>query len=412
MARLSSSGRRGLASSSALAGRRVLLGVTGGIAAYKACLLTRRLAEAGASVQVVMTRAATRFVGPDTFAALSGRSVKSDVFEDPESVLHVRLAREAEVAVVAPATANILAKMAVGMADDLLSSALLEVRCPIVVAPAMHTGMFEHPATQANLRALSSRGVRIVGPATGALAAGDEGMGRMAEPEEIMAALEAAAGRTGDLSGRRILVTAGPTYEPIDSVRFLGNRSTGRMGFAVASEAAARGAEVTVVAGPTSEPEPAGVRVIRVTTAEEMRQVVLARFDDVDAVVKAAAVSDFRPDRETAGKHKKESGPPELHLVATADILAELGGTKGSRILVGFAAETDDLEPAGRRKLAQKHLDLIVVNEVGKPDTGFGSLTNRALILSASGDDEPLRTWTKPELAQAICDRLAKLLAG
>jgi phosphopantothenoylcysteine decarboxylase / phosphopantothenate---cysteine ligase len=401
-----------LASSSALAGRRVLLGVTGGIAAYKACILTRLLTQAGATVQVVMTPAATRFVGPDTFAALSGRPVHSDVFEDVETVLHVRLAREADVAVVAPATANVIAKLALGIADDLLTSTLLEARCPLVVAPAMHTGMYEHAATQANLVALAGRGVRLSGPVSGSLAAGDEGPGRMAEPEAILLEVEAALGVPGDLAGRRVLVTAGPTWEPIDPVRFVGNRSTGKMGFAVAREAAARGAAVTLVSGPSSEVDPPGVEVVRVTTSDQMREVVLARFESMDAVVKAAAVADFRPDRESASKLKKEAGPPSLELVPTTDILREIGARKpAGQVLVGFAAETDALEEAGRRKLAAKNLDLIVVNEVGKEGTGFGSLTNRAMILSAAGDDEPLRLWTKAELATAICDRLAKLLA-
>lgn len=397
--------------SSVLEGRRVLLGVTGGIAAYKACHLTRLLREAGAEVQVVMTAAATRFVGPDTFAALSGRPVKSDVFEDPERVLHVRLAHEADVAVVAPATANVLAKLALGIADDLLTSTLLEAPCPLVVAPAMHTGMYENPATQANLRALADRGVEVVGPREGSLAAGDEGVGRMAEPEEILSALEAAVARGHDLAGRRILVTAGPTWEPLDPVRFLGNRSTGRMGALLATEARARGASVLLVAGPGTVKTQSLADRVEVTTAEEMRASVLDRFDDVEAVVMVAAVADFRPESPRADKIKKEEGPPEIRLVSTPDILRELGERKGHRVLIGFAAETGDLEEAGRRKLAEKNLDLVVVNEVGRPGTGFGSDTNQAMILSPAGVEEPLRTWTKEELARAICDRLAKLLA-
>lgn len=399
-----------MASSSPLAGRRVLLGVTGGIAAYKACHLTRLLTAAGASVQVVMTASATRFVGPDTFAALSGRPVHTDLWEEPGTVLHVRLAREADVAVVVPATANVLAKLAAGLADDLLTSTLLEATCPLVVAPAMHTGMWEHPATQANLRALGERGVRIAGPVTGALAAGDEGMGRMAEPEDILALVEEAASRGRDLAGRRILVTAGPTWEPIDPVRFVANRSTGKMGFAMAAEAAARGADVRLVVGPGTIPPPSGMEVVPVATAEEMRDAVMAQADRADAIVMAAAVADFRPEAAAPGKLKREQGPPELRLVPTPDILRELRGLGGERVLVGFAAETEDFEAAGRAKLEGKGLDLIVVNEVGREGTGFGSETNHAMILSATGDDEPLRTWTKRELAAAVCDRLAKLL--
>jgi phosphopantothenoylcysteine decarboxylase/phosphopantothenate--cysteine ligase len=396
-----------------LAGRRVLLGVTGGIAAYKAVLLARLLMNAGAEVQVVMTPAATRFVGPDTFTAVTGRPVRSDVFEEVEHVLHVRLAREADVAVVAPATANVIARMALGLADDMVTSTLLEARCPLVVAPAMHTGMYEHPATQEHLRTLAARGAVIVGPATGSLAAGDEGPGRMSEPEEIADAVAAALGasRERDLAGRTILVTAGPTHEPIDPVRFLGNHSSGRMGYAVAREAAARGARVVLVSGPVAIAPPSGVDVVPVTTAEEMRDAVLTRLDRADAVVKAAAVADWRPADVAGQKLKKDAGAPRFELVPTPDILAELARSKGDRVLVGFAAETEDLESAGRRKLETKALDLIVVNRVGREGTGFGSETNEAMILSSAGDDEPLRTWTKPELAGAVLDRVAKLLA-
>ena len=400
-----------MGSSSPLAGRRVLLGVTGGIAAYKACVLTRLLTQAGAAVQVVMTPSATRFVGTDMFAALSGRPTYTEVWEEPGSVLHVRLARGADVAVVAPATANVIAKLSGGIADDLLTSTLLEATCPLVVAPAMHSGMWEHPATQANVRALEERGTVVVGPASGPLAAGDEGVGRMAEPEDILAAVEEAASRGRDLAGRRIVVTAGPTWEPIDPVRFVGNRSTGRMGFAVAREAFARGADVTLVVGPGTVQPPEGPRLVEVGTAEEMRMAVLEAADDADAVVMAAAVADFRPREAAPSKLKKEGGPPGLELVPTPDILAELGEVKGDRILVGFAAETEEVEEAGRTKLVAKRLDLLVANEVGREGTGFGSEENHAAILSKAGDDEPLREWTKAELAAAICDRLSKMLS-
>jgi phosphopantothenoylcysteine decarboxylase/phosphopantothenate--cysteine ligase len=398
------------ASSSTLTGRRVLLGVTGGIAAYKAVLLARLLVGAGARVQVVMTPAALRFVGADTFTALTGQPVKSEVFEDVEQVLHVRLAHEADVAVVAPATANMLARMALGLADDLLSSTLLEARCPIVIAPAMHTGMWEHPATQANLQLLRERGATIVGPATGELAAGDSGLGRMSEPEEIFASVISVLSAGRDLAGRRILVTAGPTWEPIDPVRFIGNRSSGRMGWAVAQEASRRGAAVTLVAGPVGLPDPPGIDVVRVEAATEMRDAVLARIDATDAVVKAAAVADWRPANVAEEKLKKGAGAPTFELVPTPDILQQLGEHKEGLVLVGFAAETGDLESAGRKKLKEKNLDLIVVNEVGRDGTGFGSETDTAMILGADGEDEPLRTWTKADLATAICDRLAKLL--
>ncbi len=396
---------------SVLAGRRVLLGVTGGVPAYKACILTRLLRLRGASVRVIMTRSAERFVGPATFAALSDHRVYTDVFEDPERVLHVELAHAVDVVVVAPATANAIAKLALGIADDLLGSTLLETPAPLVVAPAMHTGMWEHPATQSNLAALVEREVRIVGPVAGPLAAGDEGIGRMAEPEDIAAAIEEVLGRGKDLAGRSIVVSAGPTWEPIDPVRFVGNRSTGRMGFTVAAEAFARGADVTLVVGPGTIGPPEGPRLVRVTTAEEMRGAVLGAADGADAVVMAAAVADFRPEASAGSKFKKETGPPNVRLVPTPDILAELGAEKGNRILVGFAAETEDLMRAGRAKLRAKGLDMIVVNEVGREGTGFGSETNHAAILSRTGEDEPPRDRTKRELATAICDRLAGLLA-
>lgn len=393
-----------------LAGRRILLGITGGIAAYKAAYLARLFRERGADVQVVMTPAATRFVGPDTFAALTGKPVHSDVFERTDEVLHVRLAHEADAAVVAPATANVLARLAFGLADDLLTSTLLEMRAPVVVAPAMHTGMWEAAATRQNMETLRARGVVVVGPTEGSLAAGDEGMGRMADPEEIASALQNLF-FGGDLAGRRVIVTAGPTYEPIDAVRFVGNRSSGKMGFAVAAEAAARGAGVTLITGPTHLPDPPGVDVVRVETADEMRREVLSRFEDADAVVKAAAVADFRPSSPAKEKLKKSAGVPEVVLEPTPDILRELGDRKGRRVLIGFAAETGNLQTAGRRKLEEKNLDLVVVNEVGRPGTGFDADTNRALILSRDGDDEPPREWTKRELASAICDRLAKAFA-
>jgi phosphopantothenoylcysteine decarboxylase / phosphopantothenate---cysteine ligase len=403
---------RGSGATSPLAGRRVVLGVTGGIAAYKACLLARLLGHAGAEVQVVLTKAATRFVGVETFSGLTGRRAYAEIWDEPGTVLHVRLAHDADVAVVAPVTANVLAKLANGIADDLLTATLLEVRCPLVLAPAMHTGMWEHAATRANVDALLARGAVIVPPAAGALAAGDEGVGRLAEPEEILAAIELAAEHpTGDLAGRRLVVSAGPTWEPIDPVRFLGNRSTGRMGFAVAAEARRRGADVTLVAGPGTIEPPAGVPAVHVQTAEEMRSAVLERARDADAVVMAAAVADFRPEHVEASKVKKEGGPPEVKLVPTPDILAELGADRRGRVLVGFAAETSgDLLATGRAKLEAKRLDLVVVNEVGREGTGFGAETDDAAIVAADGRDVPMRTWTKAELAAAICDRLEELL--
>ena len=385
-----------------------MLGVSGGIAAYKAALVARLLKAAGADVSVVMTEAATRFIGPDTFSALTGEPAHTSLWERPGEVLHVRLAREADVAVVVPATANVLAKLAHGHADDLLSATLLEATCPLVIAPAMHSGMWEHPATQANLGTLRGRGVTFAGPATGALAHGDEGIGRLEEPEDVVAAVRGVL-VPQDLVGHTLLLTSGPTHEPIDPVRFVGNRSTGKMGAALAAEALGRGASVTVVLGPGAVVPP-GVEVVPVQTTEEMREAVLARFDDADAVVMAAAVADFRPKAIADAKLKKDAGVPELLLEPTPDILAELGERRGDQVLVGFAAETEDLEVAGRQKLTAKHLDLVVVNLVGRPDTGFGADTNEAMLLAKGGEDEPLRRWTKRELAAAVMDRVAGLL--
>jgi phosphopantothenoylcysteine decarboxylase / phosphopantothenate---cysteine ligase len=399
-------------SSDPLAGRRVLLGVSGGIAAYKAALVARLLLGAGAQVATVLTEAATRFVGPDTFSALTGEPAYISLWERPGEVLHVRLAREADVAVVVPATANTIAKLALGIADDLLSSTMLEVTCPVVVAPAMHSGMWEHAATRANIELLRSRGAVVVGPVTGPLAHGDEGIGRLADPDDVVAAVRGTLARR-DLAGRRVLITSGPTHEPIDPVRYIGNRSTGRMGAALAAEAVARGAVVSVVLGPGAIVPP-GAEVVPVETAEEMRDAVLARFDDADAVVMAAAVADFRPKSISEQKLKKDVGVPEVMLEPTPDILAELGerrlrGRKG-QVLVGFAAETDDLERAGRGKLVSKHLDLVVVNRVGREGTGFGADASEAMLLDSAGDPEPLRMWTKRELATAVLDRVVALL--
>ncbi len=393
-----------------LAGRRVLLGVAGGVAAYKVAGVARQLVAAGADVRVVMTAAAARFVGADTFAALTGNPVHASLWEEPGTVLHVELAHAADVALVAPATANTIAKLAHGMADDLLSAVLLEAACPLVIAPAMHTGMWQHPATRGNVVTLEERGVRFVGPASGPLAHGDEGVGRLAEPDDIVASVEAALAKGGDLAGRRVLITAGPTHEPVDAVRFIGNRSSGKMGVAIAAEAVARGADVRLVLGPGAAAPP-NVHAVHVVTAEEMRAAVRREAPDADAVVMAAAVADFRPERAAAGKLKKEEGAPTLALVPTPDILRELGQERGGAVLIGFAAETSDLEANGRRKLRDKGLDLIVVNEVGRDGTGFGSDTNDAMILGRDGRDEPLRTWTKRELAEAICDRLVELVS-
>ena len=386
----------------------MLLGVTGGIAAYKAAILARALVAAGAEVTCILTESATRFVGADTFSALTGREAFTSLWDRPGEVLHVRIAHETDVAVLAPCTANAIARLAHGVADDLLTATLLEYDGPVVLAPAMHSGMWNAPATRSNVGTLAARGVAFVGPVEGALAHGDEGIGRMSEPDEILAAV-AGAIWPRDLVGRIILVTAGPTHEPIDPVRFIGNRSSGKMGAAIAAEAGARGAEVTLVLGPATVTPPPRVDVVRIETAEQLRDETLARAGEADAVVMAAAVADFRPKAVAEAKLKKEQGVPEIVFEETPDVLAELGERKrAGQILVGFAAETGDVEEAGRAKLRRKHLDLLVANLVGRHGTGFGSDTNDAAILDAVGSDVPMRTWTKPQLARAICDRLAQ----
>jgi phosphopantothenoylcysteine decarboxylase / phosphopantothenate---cysteine ligase len=397
-------------------GRKLVVCVTGGIAAYKVGYVVRSLAAAGADVRVAMTRRAHRFVGEQTFAALSGNPVYTELYESGADVAHVELTRGATLIVVAPATANILAKMTVGLADDLVSAVLLTARCPVLVAPAMHTQMWEHPATQANVRTLAARGVALVGPAHGPLSSGDVGPGRMAEPDEIVAHAARLLG-AGDFAGKTVLVTAGGTQEPIDPVRFIGNRSSGRMGFAVAAAAARRGAKVTLVAGPTELDRPSGVDVVTVRTAAEMRAAVVDGALDADLIVKAAAVADFRPEVSVDRKLKKAAGPPDVVLVPNPDILAELGHhperRKPGGILVGFAAETES-DPARLAALAQgkrraKGADLIVANDVTSPDSGFGVRTNRAVIAGPDGTTD-LGLVTKDALAEAILDEVAPRL--
>lgn len=401
-----------------LAGRHVLLGVSGGIAAYKAAALARTLVQAGATVQPVLTDAATEFVGAATFEGLTGRPAYHDVFTDVHRILHVELAREADVAVFAPATANVLAKFAMGLADDLLSSVFTCLTCPVLVAPAMHTEMWRHPATQANVDTLRSRGVQVVGPDDGELAGGDVGPGRLVDPEELLAAaIAAVTPANGPLVGRRVVVTAGGTREPIDPVRFIGNRSSGKMGYRLAEEAARRGAYVELVSAPTHLPTPHGIDVHQVETAEEMRAAVVERSANADVVIKAAAVSDFRPAHYHAQKLKKETDDlATVALERTPDILAELGRDKNARgggpLLVGFAAETDLEEERGRDKLHRKGLDLIVVNRVDALDAGFNVDTNKAVVLAADGGRTEVPLTTKAALAALICDQVEALLVA
>jgi phosphopantothenoylcysteine decarboxylase/phosphopantothenate--cysteine ligase len=392
--------------------RLVVLGVTGGIAAYKSCEIARELMRAGPRVKVVMTSAARRFVTPLTFRSLTGEPVATSLWEDAgERVHHVSLADEADVVLIAPCTANVIAKLAQGRADDILTTTVLATEAPVVVAPAMNTRMWRKQVTQENVTALRERGFVFVGPGTGDLACGDTGEGRLADVAEIVEATVAVLHRARSLAGVHLLVTAGPTREPIDPVRFVGNRSSGRQGYAVAEEAAGRGARVTLVSGPTSLPDPFGVACVRVETAEQMRDAVLVAYADADAVVMTAAVADFRPAEAAPGKLKKASAPKSLELERTQDILAALGREKGRRVLVGFAAETGDVVASAREKLVAKNLDLVVANDVSSPDAGFEVATNRVVFITRHAQDaRPL--MSKKAVAGELLDRLDAMLKG
>ena len=394
-------------------GRTIVLGVGGGIAAYKACELARLFVKGGAQVRVMMTRSATRFVGPLTFQALTGAPVLLDLF-DPEQERtygHLLLARTASLLVIAPATAGLIARLRAGMADDAVTTTALACECPILLAPAMNVRMWQNQAVQENVRELVRRGWQTVGPAAGELADGETGEGRLAEPEDIAAAAVRALGPR-DLVGRRVVVTAGPTREPIDPVRFVSNPSTGKMGFALARAAARRGAEVVLVSGPVALPDPAGVRTVRITTAEEMARAVDAAADDLDLFIAAAAVSDFRPKTPSSSKKKKTDEDEELVLTRTPDILAALGkrfaGTRRGPVLVGFAAETEALVQNARKKLAAKRCDLVVANKVGKPGAGFGGDLNRVTLVGP-GECAKIE-GTKDEVADAIVDWVAPVM--
>jgi len=396
----------------------VVLGVSGGIAAYKACELLRRFTESGHRVRVVPTESALHMVGEATWAALSGQPVSTQVWESVHEVPHVRIGQGADLVVVAPATADILAKAAHGLADDLLTNTLLTARCPVVFAPAMHTEMWENAATQENVATLRRRGALVIEPAVGRLTGADTGKGRFPDPGAIFdfcrRVLERGA-RAGeqDLAGRHVVVSAGGTREPLDPVRFLGNRSSGKQGYALASVAAARGARVTLVAANTELPDPAGVSVVRVGTALEMREAVREAAAEADALVMAAAVADFRPAVYAEGKIKKVEGaePAPVALVRNPDILAELSRerARAGQIVVGFAAETDDVLANGRAKLARKGCDLLVVNQVGV-DRGFGTEHNEAVVLAADGTETEVPHGPKSALADVVWDLVAERL--
>ncbi len=396
-----------------MSGPRIALLVTGGIAAYKAPLVLRELMRRGAHVRVAMTVSAQRFVGPITFSGLTGEAPLVDLWDASiGGEAHVELAAWADVLLVAPATASVLARMAAGIADDVVSATLLCARGPVVVAPAMHTRMWEHAATRDNAERLKARGIVFVGPSEGALASGEEGLGRMAEPDAIASAALAVAA-PGDLAGRSILVSAGPTHEAIDPVRFVGNRSSGKMGFAIAERAAQRGARVVLVSGPVSLPAPAGVELVRVRSALEMKAAIEARAG-LDAIVMAAAVADYRPRDVSVHKAKKQEGEDArtLALVRNPDILAGLGEARASSgskrpVLIGFAVETEDLVPAARKKLERKQVDLVVANHAS---VAFEGDASEVTLVDAKGET-PLGTLPKRETADRVLDRIALLLA-
>jgi len=396
----------------------VALGVAGGIAAYKAAELARALMERGFPVQVVMTRSAEEFVRPLTFAALTGRKVITHLFSEAgaedtlaSAIEHIRVAQENQILVVAPATADVLAKFAHGLADDFLTTMYLAFTGRVVLAPAMNTNMWNHPATRENLRILRERGNEIVEPDDGSLACGMVGPGRLAEPQKIAAIVAAGAREETrqDLNGETLLITAGPTQEPLDAVRYITNRSSGKMGYALAEEAAARGARVVLVSGPVTLTEPSGVEVVHVKTAIEMRKAVMERLGDATMIVKAAAVADYHRANAPRTKEKKTAARLSLELDPTPDILAEIGKKKGDRMLVGFAAETDHLIEEARRKLESKNCDMIVANLVSQEGIGFDSDENEVVLVLRTGDTIPVKRASKRAIARRIFDEMIRL---
>jgi phosphopantothenoylcysteine decarboxylase/phosphopantothenate--cysteine ligase len=386
-----------------LAGRTVVFGVTGGIAAYKAVEVCRRLVDAGAHVAPVLTEGAQRFVGATTFSALASEPAQTSLFDERDPIPHTRLGQKADVVLVCPATARLIGSYVAGISDDLLTATLLATRAPVVVCPAMHTEMWEHPAVQHNLSVLVERGVVVIPPESGRLAGGDSGVGRLAEPDVIVAAVERVLAPK-DLDGVRVLVTAGGTREAIDAVRVITNRSSGKQGYALAEEAVARGAKVTLVTT-VDRPSPPGAELVRVESAADMEAAVVPRASDQDVVIMAAAVADFRPIQTAPNKIKKSSQPPEIALEATHDFLVDLGKRKpAGQVLVGFAAETDDVLVNAKDKLDRKHLDLIVANDVSAPGVGFEHDTNQVVILSPRGMEHDGALSDKRAVARAVLD--------
>ena len=391
--------------------KSIVLGVCGGIAAYKSVELLRLLVKQGAGVRTVMTRNAQEFVGPVTFKALSKQAVCADLFERSAdaSIRHIEWAEEADAVVIAPATANIIGKLANGLADDALSTFMMAVTCPVVICPSMNTHMYESKAVQRNIKRLKDDGYFVLEPEAGELACGATGPGRLPEPEDIMDRLRYYLAPK-DFEGKRLLVTAGPTQEPIDPVRFISNPSSGKMGYAVARAAEHRGGRVTLITGPTHLPDPNNVSVFKVRTAQEMALKVFEHMRDCDVVVKTAAVSDFRPKDQAGHKLKKDAGETVLVMQKNQDILKELGSRKKDQILVGFAAETENLEQYAAKKLAEKNLDMIAANLIGHPSSGFGSDTNEMTIFFKDGTKEPLPVMEKEEVAHLLLDRILQLM--
>jgi phosphopantothenoylcysteine decarboxylase/phosphopantothenate--cysteine ligase len=396
-----------------ISSKEVVLGVTGSIAAYKACEIASRLVEFGARVTAVLTQSATELIAPASFEAITGRRAITALFEplqNPE-IEHIAVATRADLFLIAPATANILAKAAHGLADDWLSTTLLATRAPILFAPAMNTNMYDHPATQANIEVLRARGCHFVGPASGRLACGTVGIGRMIDPAAIIEAAVPLLCKEKDLAGKRVLITSGGNREPIDPVRFIGNRSSGKMGRAIALEALARGAHVTAVVAPSEVPMPYGVDVIPVETAAEMAKAVIPLARKSDIIIGAAAVADYRVEQTGAEKLKRKGQPLTLALVENPDILATIGAAKRKgQFLAGFAAETHDLLENAAAKLAKKKLDLIVANQVAAPDSGFGADTLKAAFLTPGGHVENLALLSKDELAHKLLDRIIQII--
>lgn len=395
-----------------LQGKTILIGVSGGIAAYKAAEVVSRLRKCGAEIHVVMTESATKFIAPLTLRILSANPVHIDMFEEPKlwNVEHIALAEQADAAVVVPATANFLAKMTIGLADDFLSTVLLAVRKQIFVAPAMNHAMYHHPATQENLACLSKRNVRIIGPASGFQACGTEGDGRMSEPQEIVDKVLEYFSIAKCLKGKKALVTAGGTQEPLDPVRYLGNRSSGLMGYAVAQALQEAGAETTLVSAPTAIEVPAGVKRISVTTALEMYEAVMDRFPETDIIVKAAAVADYRPVDISGQKIKKQKSNLHVELISNPDILDEIGQKKAHQFLVGFAAETENLFKYAQEKMSRKNVDLLVANDVTKPGAGFGSPTNIVSFLFRDGKRIDWPKMQKIEIARHLVHEIAVMM--